>query len=217
MRGSGNVVAEEREVGGFHAIALGGIGTVVVTQGTTESLVVEAEDNLLPVLKSIVRDGCLELGIESGPFSSIQPTQPIRFIVGVHDLDLVRLAGAGSVEAARLATDRLELHVSGSGQIAIANLAADAVQAAISGSGRIRLGGETEAQDLTISGSGDYAAAGLASRTARIGVSGSGRARVRVADELDVRISGSGTIEYAGDPQVHQIISGSGRLRRLAE
>ncbi len=40
-----------------------------------------------------------------------------------------------------------------------------------------------------------------------------GFARLRVSGELDVTISGAGTVEYYGDPRVH--VSGDGSVRRM--
>jgi hypothetical protein len=45
-------------------------------------------------------------------------------------------------------------------------------------------------------------------------VSGSGEAVVNVADELDVDVSGSGGVQYIGDPTVAESISGSGDITR---
>jgi hypothetical protein len=36
-----------------------------------------------------------------------------------------------------------------------------------------------------------------------------------VSDDLDVSISGSGSVEYAGEPTVSQDISGSGEVKKL--
>ena len=44
VRGSGNVVTEEREVSGFERVALSGVGQVIVTQGEEEALTVETDD-----------------------------------------------------------------------------------------------------------------------------------------------------------------------------
>jgi hypothetical protein len=62
MTGSGNVITESRDVAGFNEIALGGIGTGIVTQGDEEALTIEAEDNLLPPIGSEVREGPQQAG-----------------------------------------------------------------------------------------------------------------------------------------------------------
>ena len=217
MTGAGDVVTETRDVRGFDALALGGIGTAIITQGDGESLLIEAEAAVLPWIKSEVRDGCLMLGLEGRWPEAPRPTRPIRFFVGVRDLRALRLSGAGDAELAHLATDRLQLAVSGSGRVELGRLAAERLTVAISGSGKVAVAGEVAAQKLTISGSGDYLAGRLASASASVTVSGSGRATLRADDALDVRISGSGTVEYAGAPRLRQAITGSGRVRQVAD
>lgn len=216
MRGSGNVVTETREVSGFDEVALGGIGTAIVTQGEAESLTIEAEDTILPHITTTVRDGRLTIGFEKDRSPAPRPTAPIRFRIGVRDLRAVRLSGAGKVEVGPLRADRLEVAVTGAGGIALERLAAEALTVGISGAGQVRVAGEAATQELTITGAGEYRAGELATREARVTVSGAGSARVRVSDALDVRITGAGSVEYAGSPRVSRQLTGIGRVRRVA-
>ncbi len=45
---------ESRDVPGFTRLALGTIGELTLVQGEEESLVIEAEDNILPLITSEV-------------------------------------------------------------------------------------------------------------------------------------------------------------------
>ena len=67
VRGSGDVVEEVREVSGFTGVALlEGIGELTIKGGETESLRIEAEDNLMPYLETEVRKGTLEIDVQDG-------------------------------------------------------------------------------------------------------------------------------------------------------
>ncbi len=92
--GSGLMRSEARTVRDFREVALEGTGTLTITQGATEALTIEAEDNILPVLTSEVRAGRLTLS-ERGT-SGIRPTKPIRYTLTVQDLGTVRLSGSGA-------------------------------------------------------------------------------------------------------------------------
>ena len=49
-----------------------------------------------------------------------------------------------------------------------------------------------------------------------ISISGSGNCRCWVENDLEVRVSGSGSVYYKGDPEkVDARISGSGKVRKL--
>src|SRR5687767_8419257 len=75
ITGSGRVTSETRAVSGITAIALEGLGEVVVQQGATEGLIIEAEDNLLPLITSTVENGTLRLAFDRATWrDTIRPT-----------------------------------------------------------------------------------------------------------------------------------------------
>ncbi len=190
VSGSGQVGSETRQVSGFTGIELSGIGEVTIEQGETESLTIEADDNVLPALTSEVDDSVLELGTK--PRTTVRTRNPIRYRVTLKDLTSIELSGSGSVSGT--------------------NLRANALRVNISGSGTVDLAGSADQQEVDVSGSGRYEAAELPSRSVTIEISGSGKATVAAAEQLRVDISGSGTVTYSGDPTIDQSISGSGRL-----
>ncbi len=189
--GSGNVISESRTVGGFRGVALSGAGRLIIDRNGFDSLTITAEENILPHLTSRVSGGLLELGVEPG--KSISTRREILYEVSARTLD--------------------ELHISGAGDVELMGLDSRNFLTTISGAGNVTAFGEADSQDLTISGAGRYDAEGVRSRHARITVSGAGFARLRVSSELDVTISGAGTVEYYGDPVVH--VSGEGSVRRM--
>jgi hypothetical protein len=68
---------------------------------------------------------------------------------------------------------------------------------------------------VTITGSGDYNGANLSSHQASVTCSGSGSATVQASETLKVHISGSGNVEYIGDPQItEEVVTGSGTLHK---
>src|SRR5262249_23160665 len=60
--GSGRVASEARQVRNFDEVALTGSGTLTVTQTGEESLTIQADDNILPLLTSDVVGRRLTLG-----------------------------------------------------------------------------------------------------------------------------------------------------------
>ena len=188
--GSGRAATETREVSGFSKINLDGSGEVTIEQTGTESLTIEADDNVLPNLTSDVDGGTLKLSTKPG--TSVNSRTPIRYRVTVKDLSEVILSGSGGIAASKLEVPELRVDISGSGTVTAA--------------------GSTISQDVTLSGSGTYAAADFTSEAAKVQLSGSGAVTVSVNADLEVDISGSGTVTYSGDATVKQSISGSGEL-----
>ena len=190
--GSGTPDSQTRSVSGFSTVELAGVGTVLVEPGATESVTVEADDNILPLLTSDVSGDTLVLGTEPG--SSISPRTPISYRVTVTDLS--------------------GLLVSGSGDITAGGAAGPAFEVGISGSGTITASGTTDRLSVDISGSGDFAGGSLTARDVDVTVSGSGSALVHASGSLHASISGSGDVRYLGEPTVTQDVSGSGEVVR---
>jgi Putative auto-transporter adhesin, head GIN domain len=177
VTGSGQVATETRSVSGFTAIDLAGSGEVTVEQGNSESLTIEADDNVMPRLTSEVSDSTLKLDKKPG---IVNTRSPIRYRVTVRDLTGVGVSGSGSVRGQGMTLQSLQVD--------------------ISGSGRVDLNGSAVEQDIEVSGSGRHEAAELQSQQVTADISGSGQVAVAVSRELRVDISGSGTVTYSGDP-----------------
>jgi hypothetical protein len=93
--GLGYVVTEERAVSNFSEVAVSDSGTVLIEQGGTEALTIEAEDNLRPLLTSDVVGDRLELGMRNG--ARIQTTRPIIYRLTVVNLEGLELSGSSEV------------------------------------------------------------------------------------------------------------------------
>ncbi len=215
IRGSGNAAQEKREVSGFSAVNFGGSGELSIQQGNQESLTVEADDNILPYIRSDVENGRLILGFKRGV--SVSTRSPIRFTLMVKELNGLELSGSGKTRTGPLTSQDFKVHLSGSGEIRIAALDAETLVADISGSGNMEIPGKVGRQQVHISGSGRYYAPELDSQSADVSVSGSGDCTLRVEQSLTAHISGSGSVEYYGNPSVTKKVSGSGKVSRLGD
>ena len=212
--GSGNIVSEQREVGNFNAVEIAGSGQLIITQGEQESLRVEVDDNILPLVETNVRGRTLHLGLRWG-INVLPLARSVKYTLTVRSLNRIDVSGSSSVVVDRLVTDALETNVTGSGEVQIDDLNAGEVEVNISGSGDVELTGAVERQNVTISGSGEYRAGDLVSLTADVQISGSGDAVVWSTETLDVTVSGSGNVDYYGNPQMDQEVSGSGNIQSL--
>src|SRR5579859_3693921 len=94
--GSGEVVSEKRDVRDFDSVRLSGSGTIFITQTGEESLSIEAEESILPLLTSEVHGHQLELGVRHGV--NIAPRASIHYYLTVRDLRGLAITGAGKVQ-----------------------------------------------------------------------------------------------------------------------
>ena len=213
--GSGEVITETVQVSNFDHISLEGSGEARVTQDGTEALKVETHENMIEHVMVEVDGGTLTVGIKED-VNLIFPRRLI-FHVSVDDIASLAVAGSGGVEAETISADQMEVSVAGSGEVRISDLVADMVNARISGSGEIDLAGEAEAQEVRISGSGEYQAGDVCSAAVMVRLSGSGQATVCANETLEADISGSGSVDYYGQPTANFSGSGSGGLNSLGE
>jgi hypothetical protein len=187
-----NVTKESRDVSGFDEVELRGVGNLSIEQTGSESLSVEAQEDVLPKLTTKVVKHRLIISLK--PNTTIHTTEPINYNLTVKDLSALKVLGSANVEAEGISTDRLAVTING---------AAD-----------VRMSGKADEQQINILGSGDYQAENLESKEVTIDVMGSGSAIVKVSEELDAEVSGIGSVEYIGDPTVKQNVSGLGRISR---
>jgi Putative auto-transporter adhesin, head GIN domain len=231
--GSGEIVTQTIDVSGFQRVTLQGFGDVFIEQGQTQSLSVQTDENILPLLDIHVRGSELILGTKNGV--AVNPSKGITYMLTVQDLDDITLAGSGTfhvgslkasnfgvsvsgsgdVEISSLAADKLSIELNGSGNILIENVDVKTIDTSVQGSGDIKIEGQANTQKVRVGGSGNYLAGDLETNAADINVPGSADVTVWVEDELSITVSGSGDIRYYGNPAIDQTISGSGEITSL--
>src|SRR5512146_347376 len=81
INGSGKPASESRPVSSFSRVSLRGTGELILSQGNEEALTVEADDNILPYIKTEVRGDELILQTKEGV--SINPRTTIRYTLKV--------------------------------------------------------------------------------------------------------------------------------------
>ncbi len=190
--GSGNPATQSRDVSGFDAVSASGPGEVFIDRTGTESLSITADDNILPLLESTVVARTLVVGPREG--TSFTTRSPIRHDITAAELRALMAAGSLSVSASSIDTDALTID--------------------LSGSTTATLEGRADRQTLNITGSGQYQAENLVGSVVALNVTGSGIVVVRVSDRLEGQITGSGRVEYIGDPVVAVTITGSGSVSK---
>lgn len=216
VAGSGVVQTESRQVADFNAISVEYPAEVTIRQGSSESVEIEAEDNLLPQLGAEVRNGTLYLkNSEQNWRERVNPTEPVLISITVVDLNKVQFPTAGKMQIEGLETDSLTVSVSGAGDVKVTKLSAGNLEISLSGAGSITADGEGDGLQLRISGLGSFNGGDLQSQDADVQISGAGSATVWVQQTLDASISGAGSIDYYGDPDVNERISGVGSVRKV--
>jgi carbon monoxide dehydrogenase subunit G len=215
VKGSGRSVAETRSLPEFQAISLKGSMDLVVRQGT-QSLQVEADDYLLPLIETSVettgQGPTLVVRWKKGEYISTR--SKLLVTVSVPKLSGVAAEGSGDIRVESFNTPALKVALSGSGDAKLQGLSTGELGIAISGSGDVTGNGTAARLKLSIAGSGDVRLAEMKAEDVSITIAGSGDAAVHANKTLDVSIAGSGDVTYSGSPTVKSSVAGSGSVTR---
>ena len=207
--GSGKVVSETRKLAQFDEIEFRIASDLHLTIGKPTPLEIKADDNILPLIKTVVTAGRLVISAERNFKTEHTPNLHIT----VADLKSAELCGSGDVHIRGIDNKRLALAIKGSGDLHFDGQTGQ-LAISIAGSGDAQLTGKADNLTVSIRGSGDVQAFGFGARQAAVAIKGSGDAKVSVSDTLSVHIAGSGDVHYKGNPQVVQQIQGSGDVKR---
>jgi hypothetical protein len=210
VAGSGVRSSVTRAAAAFDRVDVGGEYDVVIHVGAAPSVVLEGDDNLLPLIRTEVRDGTLHIDSDE----DLRSREPIRIAIGVAALNGVHSGGSSDVAVRDVRSEGFDASVSGSSELTADGDFGD-LSASISGSGEITMSGTADGIDGRVSGSGGLDLLEVRARSARVDLSGSGGATVQVSDRLDAKISGSGDVRYRGQPAVAADVSGSGDVERI--
>jgi hypothetical protein len=212
VKGNGVVKTQARNVSGFTSVGLGLPARVEVRQGDTESVTVEADENLLPLIETTVKRGTLE--IRAAQRNMKLESKTIKVVVQARRIDGLEIGGTGTIVADQLRTRKLALDIGGAGHIDVKKVEAEKIDISIGGSGDVKLAGTAKRLEITIGGSGDITAPTLMAEEVEVDIAGSGAAQVAASKKLDVTIAGAGSVVYTGDPVVKKTVIGAGRITK---
>ncbi len=208
---SGDAIKEPRNVSDFSKVKVsGGIG-VVLTQNDTESLILEASENLLSCIETSVSGGTLTIKPENGvwfkggnvtAYLSVKTLDALSTSGGarVRLTDTLRSeqlsingSGGGSFEGSVICEEELGIRLSGGGR-ADMNVRSGSLKAGTSGGGKLNITGTSGNADIRMSGGG-RAEMNIDCRALKAGVDGGGRLELNGAlDDANIRTSGGGHV-----------------------
>lgn len=216
--GSGKMKRETRPLPSFDALEIQYPVEALIRQGDSESITIEAEDNLLPQLRAEVKNGKLIFGNAERDWSKrVRPSLPVKIIVTVKELRAIDFDSAGTLRIESLQTDSLRLALNGAGDVKIDGLKADSLECEINGAGGIEAAGATRRAEIRIDGFGDFKGKNLKTADADVTVNGAGGVEISVTESLNAELNGAGSVGYYGSPNVNQKVNGAGSVKKLDE
>lgn len=177
VEGSGNEKSEMRNLSGFKKIEAQGAVSLVVDAQKDFSVEIEADDNLLPLIKTEVSGDTLKISTEE----RISPKTKISVKISMPELASLNISGASKAEVANVKTDSLKLEASGAS--------------------KINISGEANKLESDATGASSIDAESLMVTDANVKASGASNTTVSATTDLNADASGASKIYYTGEPK----------------
>jgi hypothetical protein len=194
--GDGKVVLERRPLGAaLTQFDMSGPLQVELRVGPAPSLQVEADSNLLPLIRTDASGPALRVWVEG----NVRTNNSLRVIYTTPQLGQIRASGSGRLLASGFNGAPLTLTKSGSGDS--------------------ELTGKVGSLTMQLSGSGSVNASALQSGNANLDLSGSGRLNMGTitGDAVNVKLRGSGSLQASGAAtNLNARVTGSGSVNLMA-
>ena len=212
VHGDGNVLKETRKVTTFDGIEVSGAFEIILKQGATEEVTVEADANLLPLIHTDVVGSTLKIETRK----PINHVTVMKVYITVKDLKQIDVSGAVDVKTdGRITVSELSFESSGASESKM-ELAVQKLKLDCSGASKLRFSGSATEVSMDLSGASDIFAYDLLAENYDLDISGAGNAQINVSKKIRAEISGAGSVKYKGSPSdVDQSVSGAGSIKKV--
>lgn len=234
-QGSGNVVTETREVSDFQNVEICCGMQLNLTQGDEERLTIEAEDNIISEIETVVSRGTLSIRFHQNVrFFGWRLNHPIRVNLQMREIQGISISSGSSLDADNITSGQLSLRFSSGSNGEIGNITAeqitlqagggahasirtmttDTLDVQLSSGSEVRIdGGSTAHQQIDVSSGSTYLAGNLQSEVTVVDAGSGSSAEVNVSESLVVNAGSGSQVEYSGNPQIQQNLSSGSQLR----
>jgi hypothetical protein len=212
VKGDGNVTTTNRELtGDFNAIEVSRGLDVYLTQGDTESIRVQADENLQDIIKVEVENGILNIYAEDNISSSASK----KVMVNFKTLDRISASSGSDLVSTNIITaDELKINTSSGSDVELEVEVEHLICESSSGSD-ITLSGIAHTFRAEANSGSDIKAAKLNAVTTRAEANSGADITVNTSKELTASANSGGDIKYYGNPdKVEKNDGPSGSIRK---
>lgn len=211
-KGNGIVEEEHRKVtSDFTSVkASEGVG-VYITQGSELEILVEADENVIDLIATDIKDGILRIHtIENIGRATKKVYVSLPIITA-----LETSSGAHMTTNTNIRTENLDLSATSGSKIQIKELMANQLNIDTSSGANIIVAGTAQNVDTSASSGSDIKAENLNAVICRANASSGADITINVSQSLIAEASSGGDIRYKGNAKVEQKKSSSGKVKQL--
>jgi hypothetical protein len=172
--GSGKTTTETRQLGSFHALSVDTAITATVSIGSSSSVAVTADDNLVGLIVTEVRDGKLSVRIDG----SLRTRNDLKVLVTTPGLDSVAVENGSTLD--------------------FENASASGLTVAVNNGSTLRAGGRVTSLTLSVNNGSTGDLRNLSSERVSAGVDNGSTAHVKASQTVDGSCHNGSTILVGG-------------------
>jgi len=192
LKGNGIISKEIRNIAVFHGIDAGGTFHINIKQGKPQSLTIEADENIIPVITTKVKKGILYISTKG----NISTSHQLNVDIVVEDLDMIDLSGACKLQSAEaFSSNLLDIECSGVSELKL-ELKCKKLNLDFSGASTGNFSGKTSSLKIKSSGSSKINCFEMSTSIVHVDASGASRIFVVADKAIKIEASGVSNINY---------------------
>lgn len=233
-------VARSYEINNVTEVIVGSANHLQVVQGSSDSLRVEGEPEVMARVK-VDQDGqrltltLTDTQSHGFTLSSLFKHDTATFYLQLKNLDSLELGGASqgvigkwtgkalkvhaggasNVDLANLKLDALQVHLDGASDMDLQGLSTGTVEIHLSGASDAKATGQSQFLKVDASGASNYHGKSLKAQRAELQASGASDIDAHVTEQLKADASGASDINYLGEPNVQMNSSGASDIKAI--
>lgn len=232
VEGSGRIARRTVEPGGtFRNLRVEGASRLTVRTGGTPSIEVEADDNVLDLVRAETKDGllrvwtdgeyvtktALHITITAETLAQVATSGAVNATVDVVEGDAVVLTadGASVLDVAAARAKNVKATSRGASQVRVGLQDAETLTIVATGASSVVARGACRSADVTAEGASR--ASGMTAVRAKVVTTGTSQVDLDVGEHLRADVSGVSRVTYGGEPKVEGTVNKTSTIAKRAE
>jgi len=210
--GSGNIISENRNVSRFTGLSVSGPFEVVVTTGSSDKVVVEADDNLMDYVETEVNGNLLKIKLKRN--FNLRNAH-LKAFVSTPGLNKIKASAAAdvSLKSGIVSPNKIDLQTSSAASIR-GNVDAPNISGSASSGSKLDLTGKSRNLDLSSSSGATIEAYDLLAEYTKASSSSGASIKTFASINLDASASSGGEVAYRGSSKVIRKESSGGSVKK---
>jgi len=206
VNGDGKVVKEERNLSGFKAISVHNAIHLYISQGTTEKVTVEAEEEIMHHLFTEVSGGVLKIGVKG----SVNNTGEMNVYVTLKEITSLETGSAAKAECnGKIETGELKISTGSASSVKM-DLKCNKLEIKSGSASKIRITGTAQSIETESSSASSVDLSELKAESGEVEASSAASVKVQVTSKVDAKASSGAGITITGNPASRNSDSSSG-------